>query len=279
MLKKIPKILIIFFLTIFVLQLLCLFFLFALPVASRAADIKFTPQVQIGDYTFDAKDASTGNIARYVRAIYKYAIGIVGILAAVVLMVGGVMWIVAGGNATTIGEAKAWIGASLTGLVLALLSYLILATVNPALVDLKTTGIKKVTELNTGRCLTESLSSDPQAIYVCEDNYTEEQCMKNNPSNKWQKGISCPTPCCAWEQDLIATGLCKLQGGCAMGNNLYVSCDDTRKNLTQAECDKKSGEILGAAVIAHSFMENGKCVKYTFMKTDDILTSYACVAK
>ncbi len=73
-------------------------------------------------------------IAEYIAGIYKYAIGIVGILSAVVLMIGGILWIVAGGNATTIGEAKAWIGASLTGLVIALCSYLILYQVNPALV-------------------------------------------------------------------------------------------------------------------------------------------------
>ncbi|MFA6306657.1 MAG: pilin [Patescibacteria group bacterium] len=73
-------------------------------------------------------------IGEYIAGIYKYAIGIVGILAAVVLMIGGVMWIVAGGSATMIGEAKSWIGASLTGLVIALCSYIILYQVNPALV-------------------------------------------------------------------------------------------------------------------------------------------------
>ncbi len=76
-------------------------------------------------------------LGEYIAGIYKYAIGIVGILAAVVLMIGGVMWIVAGGNATAIGEAKAWIGASLTGLIIALCSYTILYQVNPALVSFK----------------------------------------------------------------------------------------------------------------------------------------------
>jgi len=76
-------------------------------------------------------------VGEYIAGIYKYAIGIVGILAAVVLMIGGVIWIVAGGSATMIGEAKAWIGASLTGLVIALCSYAILYQVNPALLNFK----------------------------------------------------------------------------------------------------------------------------------------------
>lgn len=153
--KSFPKILIILFLTVFILQIICLFFLLAVPTASQAADpATFKPQVEIPGMKeeFGATDktggyaipGSTASIAKYIRVVYKYAIGIVGILAAVVLMIGGVLWIIAGGNATTIGEAKAWIGASLTGLLLALTSYLILATVNPALVDLKTTGIQTV---------------------------------------------------------------------------------------------------------------------------------------
>ena len=288
MLKKLPKIIVIFFLTIFVFQMICLFFFLAAPAASQAADpATFKPQVQIPgmEQEFGSVDSkgyvipgSTAAIAKYIRVVYKYAIGIVGILAAVVLMIGGVIWIVAGGNATMVGEAKAWIGASLTGLILALASYLILATVNPALVDLKTTEITKVEVINSGRCLTASLSNDPLALYTCVDNYTEEQCVKDNSSNKWEKGVTCPTPCCAWEQDLIATGLCKMQGGCTV-SNLYVSCDDTNKTLTRAECNNKSGQILGAAVIAHSFKENGKCNKYTFMGTNNVLTSYECVAK
>ncbi|MDD4271445.1 MAG: hypothetical protein PHF50_01430 [Patescibacteria group bacterium] len=93
-------------------------------------------------------------IGEYVAGIYKYAIGIVGILAAVVLMIGGVIWIVAGGSATMIGEAKAWIAASLTGLVIALCSYVILYQVNPALLNFKgldITLVEKIKQLVSDR--------------------------------------------------------------------------------------------------------------------------------
>ena len=163
MLKSFPKILIIFFLTVFIFQLSCLLFLALAPAVSQAADpATFKPQVEIPGMKeeFGAVDpktkgyaipGSTASIAKYVRAIYKYAIGIVGILAAVVLMIGGVMWIVAGGSATRIGEAKAWIGASLTGLLLALLSYTILATVNPALVNLQVSEVKTVDKIESSQ--------------------------------------------------------------------------------------------------------------------------------
>lgn len=76
-------------------------------------------------------------IGDYITGIYKYAVGIVGILATVVMMIGGVMWITAVGNASRLSEAKAWIGAALTGLILAMTSYTILYQVNPKLTQFK----------------------------------------------------------------------------------------------------------------------------------------------
>jgi len=229
--KNFPKILTIFFLTVFIFQLACLLFLALMPTTGQAADIKFTPQVQVSDYTFDAKDAGTGNIARYVRAIYKYAIGIVGILAAVVLMVGGVMWIVAGGNATAIGEAKSWIGASLAGLLLALLSYLILATINPALVDLKTTAIKKVEETTTGCCIYSSTAG--QVAY----NITNLECSNNKGSfykDKFAQNNKCIT-----ESERV--GCCVVSfktGTISLTDNKYCY-----KNFKSSECSG-SGSLL-----------------------------------
>ncbi len=105
-------------------------------------------QTQIGDEkSISFKDYSTAPIAEYIKILYKYAIGIVGIVSAVVLMIGGVLWLTAGGNATQVGEAIAWIGSSITGLVLVLTSYLILSQINTDLVNLKITNIKSVPKI------------------------------------------------------------------------------------------------------------------------------------
>jgi len=243
-LQSFPKILIAFFLTVFIAQIICLFFLLAAPVASQA--IEFKPQIPIpgaktsgfkqdGSYTFQPND-STAPIAMYIRIIYNYAIGIIGILAAVVLMVGGVLWIVAGGNATQIGEAKAWIGAALTGLVLALTSYLILSTVNPALVNLEITKINSVAEFIGGSC---TLIESP---WTCTDNVTEENCIKTYAI--FQKGATCPTNCCAW-------------GRAGIGSNLSFEYDDCNysKGLTEGDCQKLAGSSY------YSYIENRTCQK------------------
>jgi len=84
-------------------------------------------------------------IGQYIAGIYRYAVGVIGILAVVVMMVGGIMWIIAGGNTSRVSEAKAWLEASITGLVLTLCSYLILVQINPALVNLKALGVGQPT--------------------------------------------------------------------------------------------------------------------------------------
>jgi len=166
--KKLPKILIYFFTIIFILQIISVIFLFFIPNPSNAADIKFTPQVGIPNdpnfgpgktLNFSSSD-STKPIADYIIAFYKYGIGIVGILATVVMMIGGIIWLTAGGSPEKINEAQSWIKSAITGLALALGSYLILATVNTDLVNFKITKIGTVTELN----------SKKESVNICQDN-------------------------------------------------------------------------------------------------------------
>ena len=116
-------------------------------------------------------------IGEYVAGIYKYAIGIVGILAAVVLMIGGIIWITAGGNASRIGEAKAWIAASLSGLVIALCSYTILYYVNPSLVNFNPLGMSIVKEIKEGDQLPYTSGGGTKTITA--NNSTYDSLLKN----------------------------------------------------------------------------------------------------
>lgn len=114
---------------IFALQLFSAVFLLSMPVPVQAYDVEVPIKEGVTSY-----DTSEGKaIGAYIKDIYAFAIGAVGIIATVVMMYGGVLWIVAGGNQTKISEAKAWIGAALTGLFLFMTSYMILYLINPNL--------------------------------------------------------------------------------------------------------------------------------------------------
>lgn len=182
----------------------------SIKTARAAEPTVFTPQVGIPNspftqgekYTFDKK--STQPIADYVRAIYKYAIGVVGILATVVMMIGGVMWIMSGGSPERAGEAKAWITASISGLVLTLCSYLILATVNPALVNFKITAVADVSEIKIGCCDSSFLNAAVEQENRCKM-VSKDECADGS----WKgEGLICsssgscitpPTTCCAFD--------------------------------------------------------------------------------
>jgi len=76
-------------------------------------------------------------IAIYIKAIANYSFGIIGFLAAIVLMIGGVIYLASAGNTDRISTAKKFIGGSLTGLLLGLASFILLNEVNPDLIRLK----------------------------------------------------------------------------------------------------------------------------------------------
>ena len=84
------------------------------------------------------------SLAKYFRNIYRFAMGIVGILATVVMMYGGIRWITAGGSPEAISDAKAWITAALTGVLLMLGTYTILYLVNSDLVNFRPVKLEKV---------------------------------------------------------------------------------------------------------------------------------------
>jgi len=82
-------------------------------------------------------------IAQYVAAAYTYVLGAAAVLAVIMIMVGGFRWITAAGGPQIEGARKMIIGA-IVGLVLAFASYLLLQTVNPAIVSLTPPRIKLV---------------------------------------------------------------------------------------------------------------------------------------
>ena len=66
------------------------------------------------------------SLADYIRMIFNFAVMIVGIIAVLVIILGGYLYITAAGNATQIEKAKGMIFNAIIGLVLVLLSVMIL---------------------------------------------------------------------------------------------------------------------------------------------------------
>ena len=97
-----------------------------------AAPKKAELNVSIGNQT------TTLPIGDYINLLYTYSLSIAAIIAVVMIMIGGVQYVIGsgtGGEAVT--AARKRITNAVTGLVLLLFAYLVLNTVNPALVKFK----------------------------------------------------------------------------------------------------------------------------------------------
>lgn len=77
------------------------------------------------------------NLKDYIEGVYKFLIGAGALLAVVMFIVAGYQWMISGGSADKTGAAKKRMWAAAMGLVLALLSFVILQTINEKLVKLE----------------------------------------------------------------------------------------------------------------------------------------------
>ncbi len=97
-------------------------------------------------------------ISQYIGALYRYGVGLAAVLSVVMIMIGGFIYLTAGGSPTQVGKAKDFIISSMAGLLLALFSFIILQTVNPALVNNR--GLIIQVPIEDPEVLTDSFDSD-----------------------------------------------------------------------------------------------------------------------
>ena len=132
-------------------------------LAADSNSVQFTPQISIPGTEFQ-QDVGTpvgktvGNvitsdlIGRYVAAFYKWGLSIVGVLAVLMLMAGGLIWLTSGGDSGKIGQAKKMIGGSLLGSLLLVGAYFFLNTINPDLTKLPAIELTAIQKIENGCC-------------------------------------------------------------------------------------------------------------------------------
>lgn len=145
---------------IFLSFFLSLFFVYT-PENANAIGVteplKFQPQTTIPnlwtkgtEVTLEKSDTSV--IASMIKGFYNYGIGIAGILAAIMLMAGGIIWLTSAGSSEKVSQAKNLLGGSVIGLVILFGSWIMLRTINPALVDFRIQDIVNIDPIFNGCC-------------------------------------------------------------------------------------------------------------------------------
>lgn len=110
-------------------------------------NVGFTVPGVIEEVPKGSKQYYVKDMGCYIGGFYKYFAGVGGILAAVMIIFGGYKYITSFGNASRMADAKNTISEALFGVVLLLGSYIILYTINPNLISLRTPDIRSVSTI------------------------------------------------------------------------------------------------------------------------------------
>ncbi len=78
--------------------------------------------------------STPGDTGGLIARLYVFGLSLVGISALIMFVFGGVEYMTAGDNQGRVNQARSFMGNAIFGLVLALISFLILFTINPDLV-------------------------------------------------------------------------------------------------------------------------------------------------
>lgn len=251
--KKIFSILIVF----------AFFFSFTLAInTTRAANddpTTFIPSISIPGSDFQAnqefslKERNTSYIGQYISAFYDYAIAIVGIVAVIVLMIGGIIWLTSGGNPSKIGQAKDLIFGSITGVALLLISWIMLNTINPDLVRFKVSTIGNIENIEIKYCcdhikgpvVAEINASGSKIDYVCPigSQICDDQCLQTEANEEFACLKESNFTCCEYTNSLNKNSCQTKQQPTAC--NPAPSGYNLTKSYPGHVCDPDGGESEG----------------------------------
>ncbi|MFA5854593.1 MAG: pilin [Patescibacteria group bacterium] len=113
---------------------------FALPAlaqttqdAARRNEIKTEIAIPLAQPVEGYTGNTVADLANYIGVIYQFMISVIGLVAAVMMIIGGFQYLTSAGDSGKIGAAKKRITDALIGLTLAFSAFLLLNTINPAL--------------------------------------------------------------------------------------------------------------------------------------------------
>lgn len=215
------------------------------------------PGLVMRESTCDETECVTPWLADYIAGLYQYGISIIAIIAVITLMIGGVVWITAGGNDERIGDAKKWISGSLIGVLIACTSYLILNFVNPALTELSPLKISYLKNVPLGEIeldsevpsQTNDTSDCPPGVTGLNNlvtHFTTKVSLKySQPLRGSCSGGSCYCDCSWFAMHL---GRCAgLRARPSEGTSASLIQDPNKIKITQSDCDNpplSPGDII-----------------------------------
>ncbi len=130
--------------------------------STNAAD-NINVELQVPLPFIGAGDGTVKNISEYIQGVYRFLIGAGALFAVIMMIVAGYQWIFSGGSSDKVGAGKKRMFNAAIGLMLALVSYIVLNTITPRLVQTRLPQVDAVPQFPEGADETSCTSSIVQA--------------------------------------------------------------------------------------------------------------------
>ncbi len=182
--------------------------------AKRIDEISYTLEQPFGNVS------TVTSFGQYLQLAYEYTAGLIGIIAVVVIMAGGLMWVSAAGNEQKISTAKEIIIGAVTAVVIIVLSYAILVFINPRLVQ-NTFSLERISFVPS--------DVDINTLPLCTSkNFTGQTCVGED-----SRDIECDLLQCGEIGTLPSVGECRGAGNeCGSGSyKCYPDSDIPREDM------------------------------------------------
>ncbi len=178
--------------------------------------------IPIAEQVQGYSEGKVADVANYIGVMYQFVISIIGLVAAIMMIIGGFEYLTSAGDSGKIGKAKKRITDALIGLTLALSAYALLNTINPALLQFKPL----------------SGSLNPVATELALLPWCEEISAKGVAVTKSGNGTNCGN-IGQFQQD-GNTLYCMYQGSCRIGREKRDSFDQVSTCMQKAQLNTKT---------------------------------------
>lgn len=240
-------------------------------------------------------ETTTKGISYYIGTVYQFATVIVGVLAAVMIIIGGIQYSASAGNPAALGSAKETITSAIIGLVIVLMSYLILGTFSGKFTNLTEPRIKRIEIGNSDRktpihevCLPgEKYFGDLKTCSAYCGTRWQRNCEKRTGADK-ETSVYCCLEQPADEQSKFCENKCEEATHCARTLSCLAMFSDSEcermANESRAMCRMTGGsgkdcnEITKATlVLFNPHFDEAKC-QTTRQRMETLCANHNCGA-
>ncbi len=208
----------------------------------------------------------TTDIRLIIAKIIRIALGLLGIIALVLILYSGFLWMTAGGNEEQIDSAKKVLTNTVIGLAIILSAYAIVSFVISKLIGATTDGAGNNTQNLEGPPLVQNFQGSGALGQIIKDHYPSRDQIDVPRNTKIAITFRRPLKMDSFVNDTTGDGIF---GNCkASIQNWYNDCDRLKSvsdNFINIKRSDNGEKIFGAIILGSVGVENGVSGVYTIV--------------